>query len=262
VVSETARQTVSAAFPGEYRVIPNGIDIELYAAARTGKTIRGRVLFLGRPEPRKGLPALLEAFEGVRRRLPGASLVLAGPTPEELQALACRGRRMPDRSFEGVTALGRVSHDAKIRELATAEVLCAPSNGGESFGIVLIEAMAAGVPVIASDIPGYRAVLAEGSAGVLVPPDDPAALESALTTVLTNSDLRRDLSLAGIARAERYSWDRLVGQVMDAYEEAIALGPQEVREPPVPVFSQMRHFLTTKRRVSTTPQEAPGEAST
>ena len=262
VVSETARQTVIGEFPDEYRVIPNGIDLEHYRAAREGKKVRGRILFLGRPEPRKGLPALLEAFEGLRCRLPYASLVVAGPAGEELQALACRGRHMPDRSLEGVTALGRVSHDVKLRELASAEVLCAPSNGGESFGIVLIEAMAAGVPVIASDIPGYRAVLAEGSAGVLVPPDDPGALETALANVLTNTALRQDLSLAGVARAERYSWDRLVGQVVEAYADAIAMGPRVVREPRVPAFSQMRHFMTARNRVPSTPQEARGEAPT
>ncbi len=262
VVSETARQTVVGEFPGEYRVIPNGIDLEHYATARGEGKVRGRILFLGRPEPRKGLPALLEAFEGLRRRLPQASLVVAGPTAEELQALASRGRHAADRSLENVTALGRVSHDVKLRELASAEVLCAPSNGGESFGIVLIEAMAAGVPVIASDIPGYRAVLAEGSAGVLVPPDDPGALETALANILANNALRHDLSLAGLARAERYSWDRLVGQVVEAYADAIAMGPRVVREPPVPAFSQMRHFMTARRRVPSTPREAGGEAPT
>jgi phosphatidyl-myo-inositol alpha-mannosyltransferase len=263
VVSETARQTVIGGFPGEYRVIPNGIEIERYAAAREGAKVPGRILFIGRPEPRKGLPALLEAFEGLRGRLPGATLVLAGPTPEELQTLASRGRRAPARSLSGVTALGRVSHDVKIQEMAAAQVLCAPSNGGESFGIVLIEAMAAGLPVVASDIPGYRAVLAEGSAGVLVPPDSPGALETALFNVLQNPELREDLTLSGIARAERYSWNRLIDQVMEAYADAIALGAREVRERPVPAFAQLVHFMRAKSREATAePQEASGEAPT
>ncbi len=263
VVSETARQTVIGEFPGEYRVIPNGIEIERYAAAREGAKVPGRILFIGRPEPRKGLPALLEAFEGLRRRLPGATLVLAGPTPEELQAFSSRERRTPSRSLSGVTALGRVSHDVKIEQMAAAQVLCAPSNGGESFGIVLIEAMAAGLPVVASDIPGYRAVLAEGSAGVLVPPDSPAALESALFNVLQNPGLREDLTLSGIARAERYSWDRLIDQIMEAYADAIALGAREVRERPVPAFAQLVHFIRAKSREETTaPQEASGQAPT
>lgn len=262
VVSDTARQTVIGEFPGEYRVIPNGIEIERYAAARGGEKVRGRVLFIGRPEPRKGLPALLEAFEGLRRRLPTATLVLAGPTPEELQAFASRERHTPDRRLAGVTALGRVSHDVKLEQMAAAEVLCAPSNGGESFGIVLVEAMAASLPVVASDIPGYRAVLAEGSAGVLVPPDSPPALESALFNVLQSAELRHDLALSGAARAERYSWDRLIGQVLEAYEDAIALGPRIVSEPPVPALAQLVYFMRAKRRAAERPQEAQGQAPT
>jgi phosphatidylinositol alpha-mannosyltransferase len=260
VVSETARQTVIGEFPGEYRVIPNGIEIERYSVARGGEKVPGRILFIGRPEPRKGLPALLEAFQGLRRRLPDATLVLAGPTPEELQALALRERRTPERSLNGVTALGRVPHEVKLREIAAAQVLCAPSNGGESFGIVLIEAMAAGLPVVASDIPGYRAVLAEGSAGVLVPPDNPSALENALFGVLGNAELRQDLALSGIARAERYSWDRLIDQVMEAYGDAIALGPRVVRERPVPAFAQLVYFMRAKSRQADNPQEARGQA--
>jgi phosphatidylinositol alpha-mannosyltransferase len=267
VVSETARQTVIPHFPGEYRVIPNGIEIETFAAARGGDKVPGRILFIGRPEPRKGLPALLEAFQGLRTRAPEASLVLAGPTPEELHALASRGRGTPERILDGVTALGRVSHDVKIQEIAAAQALCAPSNGGESFGIVLVEAMAAGLPLVASDIPGYRAVLAEGTAGVLVPPDDPAALENALFNVLRNPELRQDLAASGIARAERYSWDRLIDQVAEAYQDAIALGPRVVRESPVPAFAQLSHFARTWSRELTRPrgreaQEARGQANT
>ncbi len=262
VVSESARQTVIPHFPGEYRVIPNGIDIDRYAAARDGRKIPGRVMFIGRAEPRKGLPALLEAFQGLRRRMPSATLVLAGTTPEELRDHAARGRGAPDRVLDGVTALGRVPHDVKVREMASAEVLCAPSNGGESFGMILVEAMSAGLPVIASDIPGYRAVLAEGSAGVLVPPDDPAALESALFTVLSDPGLRRDLILSGIERAERYSWDRIVGQIVEAYEDALAMGPRIVPERPVPAFAQSVHFAKTWARALVRPggQGQAGEA--
>ena len=260
VVSETARQTVIPHFPGEYRVIPNGIEIDSFAAAREGNRLPDRILFLGRPEPRKGLPALLEAFQGLRRRLPDATLVLAGPTPEELEDNASRGRGVPKRVLDGVTALGRVSDEVKVREMAAAQVLCAPSNGGESFGIVLVEAMAAGLPVIASDIPGYRAVLAEGAAGVLVPPDDPDALEKALFTVLGNAGLRDDLEASGLARAERYSWDRLIGQVMEAYGEAIAMGPRVVPEARVPAFAQAAHFAKMGGRALVRPREREREA--
>jgi phosphatidylinositol alpha-mannosyltransferase len=120
--------------------------------------------------------------------------------------------------------------------------------------------MAAGVPVVASDIPGYRAVLAEGTAGVLVPPDDPAALENALFNVLRNPELRQDLTASGIARAERYSWDRLIDQVTEVYQDAIVLGPRVVGERPVPAFAQLVHFMSGRSRQSDRPQEAQGEA--
>jgi phosphatidylinositol alpha-mannosyltransferase len=265
VVSETARQTIIPHWPGEYRVIPNGIEVDSYSPAVGGKKVPRRILFIGRPEPRKGLPALLEAFQGLRKRLPDASLVLAGPTPEELDSLSSRGRGTPNRDLQGVTALGRVSHEAKLDEMRVAQVLCAPSNGGESFGIVLVEAMAAGVPVVASDIPGYRAVLAEGTAGVLVPPDSPASLENALFNVLQNAELRADLTASGLARAERYSWDRLLGQVMEAYNDAVVLGPRVVNAHPVPAFAQAVHFAKAWGREVVRPREreapeAGGEA--
>ncbi len=119
------------------------------------------------------------------------------------------------RIFRGITAMGRVPLETKLEQMRQAEILCAPSLGGESFGIVLTEALAAGLPVVASDIPGYRAVLAEGAVGMLVPPGDALALENTLASALTNPELRRDLSKAGRARAERYSWDRVVDQVLE-----------------------------------------------
>jgi phosphatidylinositol alpha-mannosyltransferase len=131
--------------------------------------------------------------------------------------------------------------------------------------MILAEAMAAGLPVVASDIPGYRAVLAEGTAGILTPPDDPAALENALFGVLRNPELRQDLTASGLARAERYSWDRIICQVMEAYQDAIALGPRVVAESPVPAFAQAVHFARTWSRALTRPrakeaQEARGPA--
>lgn len=244
-VSETARECVFANFPGDYRVIPNGIDVERYSIARMAGKTKGRILFIGRVEPRKGLSVLLEAFSSLRRRMPEASLVLAGPSPEELGALT-RSRNGGGDRLEGIEALGRVSLEMKLEQMRKAEVLCAPSLGGESFGIVLTEALAAGIPVVASDIPGYRAVLAEGAAGLLVPPSEPSALENALFSLLQSPDLRRDMSSAGIARAERYSWDRVIEQVLEAYEDALAAGPCVVRQKPVPLFGQIRHSLRTR----------------
>jgi phosphatidylinositol alpha-mannosyltransferase len=260
-VSEAARDCVIGHFPAEYRVIPNGIDLSTYAEARNGKKVKGRVLFIGRPEPRKGLQVLIQAFRGVRQRIPGASLALVGPSHEELHSLMSHAKGCSPEDFRGVVALGRVSLAAKIEEMRQAELLCAPSLGGESFGIVLTEALAAGVPVVASDIPGYRAVLAEGAVGVLVPPGNVAALEGLLISTLENRELRADLARSGLARAERYSWDRVVNQVVEAYGDALTLGPQLVKASPVPAYAQLRHFLLPKAHTRRKPQEAGDQAT-
>jgi phosphatidylinositol alpha-mannosyltransferase len=262
-VSESARICVNGHFPGDYRVIPNGIDVDAYAPARDGKKVPGRILFIGRPEPRKGLTVLAEAFMRLRSRLPGVTLALAGPTPSELRGLLSRAHGSWAETLEGITALGRVSHEEKLEQMRQAEVFCAPSLGGESFGIVLAEAMAAGVPVIASDIPGYRAVLDGGEAGVLVPPDSPIELESALFSLLQDPETREDLVERGIVLAERFSWDRVIDEVLVAYEDALRLGPRVVRDPAVPLLTQIRYSfrsksLTTPNAVE--PQKIGGEA--
>jgi phosphatidylinositol alpha-mannosyltransferase len=245
-VSEAARDCVTSYFPGDYRVIPNGIDVGAYAGARDGKKVVNRILFIGRPEPRKGLSVLVEAFAGLRKRLPGVSLVLAGPTQNSLRSLASQRQGGGSDALKGITALGRISYEDKLEQMRQAEVLCAPSLGGESFGIVLAEALAAGVPVVASDIPGYRAALRGGEGGVLVPPGDVGALEHALCSLLQDADQRREMSLKGIKLAEFYSWERVVGQVLEAYEDALAVGSREIREPAVPLLSQIRHSFSSR----------------
>ncbi len=241
-VSEAARDCVSPHYPGEYRLTPCGIDIEPYAKARSAKRVKGRIMFLGRPEPRKGLTVLLEAFEELRARIPGATLTLVGTSEEQLRALFPRKTLDLAQKLEGVKALGSLGEHDKIEQMAQAEVMCAPSLGGESFGIVLTEGMAAGLPIIASDIRGYRAVLAEGANGVLVPPGDAKSLANALFNTLSDSGLRQRLTEDGIKRAQRYSWDNVLSQIEDAYADALQLGPQVVQGPRVPVAKQALHF--------------------
>jgi len=222
-VSEAARDFPARLFPGEYRIIPNGVTVEKYAPAVGAAKVKGRVLFIGRAEKRKGLGVLLHAFARLRRRLPHATLVIAGATRG--QALeASRLGYGPPLDLEGVEALGWVLDDEKVTQLAQAEVLCASSLAAESFGIVLAEAMAAGVPVVASDLPGYRAVLGDGEAGRLVPPGEPALLADALYDVLCDDDERRRLAAAGLVAAERLSWSRVTDEIIAAYEDALAVG--------------------------------------
>jgi phosphatidylinositol alpha-mannosyltransferase len=222
-VSEAAREFPARLYPGDYRIIPNGVTVEKYAPAVGAAKVKGRVFFIGRAEKRKGLGVLLHAFARLRRRLPHATLVIAGATRG--QALeASRLGYGPPLDLEGVDALGWVLDDEKVAQLAQAEVVCAPSLAAESFGIVLAEAMAAGVPVVASDLPGYRAVLGDGEAGRLVPPGEPALLAEALYDLLQDNDERRRLAAAGLVVAERLSWTRVTDEIIAAYEDALAVG--------------------------------------
>jgi phosphatidyl-myo-inositol alpha-mannosyltransferase len=259
-VSEAARDCVSSYFPGDYRLIPNGIDVGAYSIARDGEKVAGRILFIGRPEPRKGLSILVDAFAGLRRSLPGVSLVLAGPTPANLRSLVSKELGNGSGAIEGITAMGRISYEEKLGQMRQAEILCAPSLGGESFGIVLTEALAAGIPVVASDIPGYRAVLQGGEAGVLVPPGSALDLEQAMFSLLQNTNRRRELALNGVQLAELYSWERVVDQVLEAYNDALMIGSREVKDPPVPLFSQIRHSIGLRLGAGR-PQSPRGQAN-
>ena len=229
-VSEEAARYLRERFPGPYHIIPNGVDTDAYARGREVPEVEGRIVFLGRAEPRKGLGVLLRAYELVRDRLPSATLSLAGTKRKEAarlgQSIYEYGELPP-----GIDALGWVDLERKIDEIGKATVLCAPSLEGESFGMVLVEALAAGTPVVASDLPGYRAVLGGGRYGLLVPPNDPQALADALTRVLTDPQLRRRLSMAGMVAAEQLSWRQLTRSVVTSYEEAIELSPANTLRP-------------------------------
>jgi phosphatidyl-myo-inositol alpha-mannosyltransferase len=222
-VSEAAMHLPAELFPGEYTIVPNGVATEVFAPARTGTKIPGRILFIGRAEPRKGLAVLLKAFTDLRRRRPEASLLIAGATTREVMVEASTAGDGVPIDLDGVTALGWVADAEKVRRLAEAEVVCVPSTHGESFGIVLIEALAAGVPVVASDLPGYRSVLRDGLAGRLTPPGEPVALAHALEVVLGDDVLRRRLRDEGIALAEAYSWSRIADRVEEVYVHAASL---------------------------------------
>ncbi len=220
-VSEAARAFPQSRFPGSFRIIPNGVPVEMFAPAVGAAKVRGRIVFIGRAERRKGLGVLLRAFTLLRRRMPHATLVVAGATRRQALEADHDGSDLPV-DMTGVEALGWVDDAEKMTQLALAEVACAPSLASESFGIVLAEAMAAGVPVVASDLPGYRAVLRDGRAGRLTPPGDPVALAGALQSLLQDEEERRRLAEAGLAAAAELSWSRIAGRIIAAYEDALA----------------------------------------
>jgi len=215
-VSEAAAWTGRRYYGGRYRVIPNGVHLPPGGPPAPPSRAPGeplRIAFVGQPVARKGLPVLLRAFEALRAQVP-AELVVVGSTPEELAPLLHGGA--------GVTALGRVDDGAKHRALAAADVLCAPSTGGESFGMVLTEAFAAGTPVVASDIPGYRDVVSRGEDGLLVPPGDATALAEALRDLALAPERLAGMAAAAGERAQRYAWPRIAEEVVGAYEDARA----------------------------------------
>ncbi len=216
-VSEAAAWTARRFYGGHYRIIPNGVHLHAAPApAGSRGELPGeaelRILFIGQAVERKGLPVLLRAFEALREHIP-ASLTLVGAAPEEVAHMTLED--------SGVRALGKVSEEVKLTELARADVLCAPSLGGESFGMVLTEAFAAGTPVVASDIPGYRDVLRDGIDGLLSAPGDALGLAESLRRMALEPALRAQMSRAARERAERYAWPHVAGEVGEAYEQAI-----------------------------------------
>src|SRR5205807_5651840 len=172
-----------------------------------------RIVFVGQAVERKGLPVLLRAFEALREHVP-ATLEIVGVDREEVAPL------LLDEC--GVRALGKVSDGDKREALREADVLCAPSLGGESFGMVLTEAFASGTPVVASDIAGYRDVVRDGVDGLLVPRGDATELAEVLRDLWLEPQRRARMAAAAAERAQRYAWTRVADEVLEAYGEAQA----------------------------------------
>jgi phosphatidylinositol alpha-mannosyltransferase len=218
-VSEAAAWTGRRWFGGEYTIVPNGVDLE---AAPEGPKAPGdemQLLFVGRSEERKGLPVLLAAFQALVEHVP-ARLTVVGADPEDVH------RRISDPEVaDRIDVLGKVSDGVLWRHLGEADVLCAPSLAGESFGMVLIEAFAAGTPVIASAIAGYSDVATNGVDSILVPPADPQALAEELQLLWHEPERRVAMGKAGRETAQRYAWPRIADEVTEVYERAMEPAP-------------------------------------
>ena len=220
-VSEAAAWTGRRFYGGRYRVIPNGVALPAGGAPAPRERAAGeplRIVFVGQAVERKGLPVALRAFEALRREVP-AELTVVGVQPDELAPLLLDG--------DGVVALGRAGEAEKHAALEAADVLCAPSLGGESFGMVLTEAFAAGTPVVASDIAGYRDVVGHGRDGLLVPRGDATRLAEALRDLALDPALTHRLGVEAGRSAERYAWPRVASDVVRTYEAAIAVPAPE-----------------------------------
>jgi phosphatidylinositol alpha-mannosyltransferase len=213
-VSEAAEWTARRYYGGRYRIVPNGVDLSAARPSGARPHEQLQILFIGRAEGRKGLPVLLRAFEAVRGAGVDARLTVAGATDEEVAPLLLE--------TEGVEVAGRVTEDEKWRLLGEADLLCAPSLGGESFGMVLTEAFASSTPVVASRIAGYRNVVRSRQDGLLVPPGDAVELGEALRDLALDPERRQHMARSARERAERFAWPQVTGEVVEAYEDAIA----------------------------------------
>jgi len=215
-VSAAARHFIDRYFPGDYKVIPNGVDVDRYRRAvplaRWQDGTRN-ILFVGRHEPRKGLLELLKAFRILRKTGCECRLLVVGSGPQEREAR----RYVLTRRLRGVEFLGRVSDTEKAQLFRTADVYVSPATGRESFGIVLLEAMAAGTPVVASDIHGYKGVVRRDREGLLVPPRKPKAIAAAIARLLADDELRARMGDDGRERAEEFSWPRVTAKVDEYY---------------------------------------------
>jgi phosphatidylinositol alpha-mannosyltransferase len=242
-VSEAAREFVGEYFPADYRIIPNGIDYARFQRRypRLECLAQGRptVLFVGRLEKRKGLRFLLRAWPEVLRRHPEARLVVVGRGRplEGYRRFAARQGWSP----EDVVFAGYVSDEDLPRYYQAADVFCAPNTGQESFGIVLLEAMAAAVPIVAADIPGYRDVVTHEREGLLVETKNAGALADAICRLLANPSLRASMRDAGQATARRYDWVHVGAEVLDYYSDVLER-QTDVPQVQTPRFARVRRM--------------------
>ena len=219
-VSEAARTTLVEHMGGDAVLIPNGVTVSRYekASPLPGWPGEGGALgFLGRmEESRKGLDVLLRAFELLAAQRPGLRLLVAGPGDlDEVRA------KVTDAIRDRLILLGRVTQEDKARFYHSVDVFCAPNTGGESFGVVLIEAMAAGAPIVASDLDAFQLVLRDGRAGELFPAGDPSALAAAASRLLDDPSLRARLSAAATDAVRAYDWPMVARDVVKVYEAVV-----------------------------------------
>jgi len=231
-VSEAARDLISRYFPDDYQVIPNGIDAQQFGdpgieSVERFNDGRPNILFVGRLDKRKGFRYLLQAFALVVQAVPNARLMVVGAYSKEDKEPFVRYAW--EHHLIGVKFVGRVSPQELPRYYKTCDLFCAPSTGFESFGIVLLEAMAAGKPIVATGIAGYRSVLEHGREGLLVEPENESALAEAIIRVLRDPSLRSSMGEQGRLKAQQYDWPIVARRVLSMYERALSRSRSDLR---------------------------------
>ncbi len=221
-VSEVARESIDSHFPGDYQIVPNGIDLERFRPDVTPVTeyLDGmrNILFVGRyDEPRKGFNYLLRAMPSIQSQFPNTRLIVVG-RGDIRRAM----RQVEERAIPNVVFVGAAKAADLPRYYATCDVYCAPSTGRESFGIVLLEALATGAPVVASNIPGYAGVIEHGRTGILAAPANSQDLALRIVRVLADDGLRRELRENGLREVQRYGWQVVARQMLEVYDRGLA----------------------------------------
>ena len=249
-VSEAVQDYITQYFPGDYTIIPNGIDCARFASPdiqpiEQFNDGRPNILFVGRLEKRKGFRHLIRAYPFVKALVPDARLIVVGAFSDEEKAPFLRYART--HRLRGVHFVGLVSPEELPRYYRTATIFCAPSTGFESFGIILLEAMAAGLPIVASDITGYRTVLQNSTEGILVPPTDDEALARAIAQLLRDPAQRAAMSACGKAKAAQYDWSIIAKRVLAYYDELIAAQPKTKLTAGRRRIIRVRHLLNWRR---------------
>lgn len=218
-VSEAARYSVCSRMgDAPVQIVPNGADVDIFAAAPAAELPPGRkLLFVGRLEPRKGFPVAVRAFAELSAEFPDLRLVVVGDGADRyaVNDLTAEQRLR-------VHMIGKVTYESLPTYHRAADIFISPATGSESFGIVLVEAMAAGIPLVASDIAGYREVARHGKEGLLVRPSDPAALAAGVRTLLRDPAYAASLGANGFCRARAFAWDHIIDQLEVVYEELLS----------------------------------------
>ena len=229
-VSKPAMEYISKYFPGYYNIIPNGVDLNHFSPSVSPIDDFGdgklNILFVGRLEKRKGADFLLDAYKRVKGEIPNSRLIIVGPGTRLRKKYE---KQVRQNGLDDVVFVGYVSYDELPRYYRTADIVCSPATGRESFGIVLLEAMAVGKPVVASNIEGYASVVTHGVDGLLVPPKDGEMLAQALISLVTDESLRQQMGAKGRLKASDYSWEHIAQKILKYYIRVLSEPPWKER---------------------------------
>ena len=229
-VSELAMDCINKHFPGYYNIIPNGVDLEHFSpdVSPIEEFCDGKlnILFAGRLEKRKGLNYLLKAYQQVKQEVPDSRLIVVGPG---IRLRRKYEKQVKRSDLKDVVFVGYVSDDELPRYYKTADIFCAPATGWESFGIILLEAMAVGKPIVASNVEGYASLITHGAEGWLVPPRDEQALAQSLITLLRDEPLRQEMGAKGRLKAQNFAWENVAQRILDYYTRVLSESPWKER---------------------------------